>query len=168
MSSESDDLQLTFADHEREAFQLWTGSSEKSGKERIDIRKEAISTLEKVIEGHARDVAYRSLLTSTLRRWKGLVARDQGNWASARFEFLQGRNVAESYDTTNVPWFDAAITEAEVWESFNRPGLDIDTLRELAEKLDRTSGLYGMAGDRSNSESTADWARWFKFFLDPR
>jgi hypothetical protein len=158
---------LTFAGHEREAFLLWTSSSEKSGKERIAIRKEAISMLEKVIEGHTRDMAYRSLLTSTLRRWKGMVARDRGNWASARFEFLQGRNVAESFDRTNVSWFDAAITEAEVWEAFSVPGLGLDALRELAEKLDRTSGLYGMAGDRSNAESTADWARWFKFFIIP-
>jgi hypothetical protein len=158
---------LTVPGYEREAFLLWTSSSEKSGKERIATRKEAISMLEKVIESHARDAAYRSLLTSTLRRWKGMAARDQGNWASARFEFLQGRNIAESYDRTNVPWFDAAITEAEVWEAFSVRGLGLDALRELVEKLDRTSGLYGMAGDRSNAESTADWARWFKSFIVP-
>jgi hypothetical protein len=152
---------------EREAFLLWMSSSEKSERERIVIRKEAISTLEKVIEEQSRDVAHRSSLTCTLRKWRGMVAREQGNWAGARFEFLQGRSLAESYDPGNVPWFDAAITEAEVWEAFGMSGLELGGLKELVEKLDRTSGLYGMAGDRSNEEFTADWVRWFRFFLVP-
>jgi hypothetical protein len=150
---------------EREAFLLWTSSSERSERERVAIRKEAISTLENAIEALGRDVAHRSLLTCTLRRWRGLVAREEGDWAAARFEFLQGRNLAESYDAANVPWFDAAITEAEIWAAFGKSGLELDALRELVEKLDNTAGLYGMAGDRSNEEFTAAWAEWFRFFL---
>jgi hypothetical protein len=135
--------------------------------ERVAIRKQAISTMESAIEELGRDVQHRSLLTSTLRRWRGLVAREEGNWAAARFEFLQGRTLAESYDAANVPWFDAAITEAEIWEAFGRPGLGLDALRELVEKLDSTAGLYGMAGDRTSEEFTAEWAEWFRFFLVP-
>jgi hypothetical protein len=152
---------------EREAFMLWTSSSEIGERERVAIRKEAISMLEKAIGDHSRDSAHGSLMTCTLRKWKGTVAREQGNWAGARFEFLQGRSLAESYDPANVPWFDAAITEAEIWEAFGVPGLELDGLKELAEKLDSTSGLYGMAGDRLNEEFTAEWAQWFGFFLAP-
>jgi len=142
-------------------------SPEKSGRERVAIQKEAISTLEKAVEEYGRDLAHKSLLTCTVRRWRGIVAREEGNWAGARFEFLQGRSLAESYDATNVPWFDAAIMEAEIWEAFEMPGLKLDGFRELVEKLDRTSELYGMAGDRSNVESTDRWAEWFRFFLVP-
>jgi len=123
--------------------------------------------LEKSIGEQSRDVAHRSLLTCTLRRWRGLVAREEGNWAAARFEFLQGRGLAESYDTANVPWFDAAIAETEIWEAFGKPHLELDALRDLVEKLDSTAALYSMAGDRSNEEFTAWWAEWFRFFLVP-
>ncbi|MDA4123276.1 MAG: hypothetical protein OK456_08875 [Thaumarchaeota archaeon] len=146
---------------------LWMSASEKSERERVAIQKEAISTLEKAVEEYGRDLAHKSLLTCTVRRWRGIVAREEGNWASARFEFLQGRSLAESYDASNVPWFDAAIAEAEIWEAFEMPGLKLDGLIELVEKLDRTSDLYGMAGDRSNVESTDKWAEWFRFFLVP-
>jgi len=152
---------------EREAFLLWMGSSEKTERERVAIRKDAIATLEKVISEHGRDNAHSSLLTCTLRRWKGVVAREEGNWAGARFEFLQGRSLAESIDPGNVPWFDAAIMEAEIWEAFGMPGLELDALKQLVEKLDSTSGLYSLAGDRSNTEFSADWAQWFLFFVVP-
>jgi hypothetical protein len=146
---------------------LWTSSSEKSERERVAVRKDAIAAMEKVTREYGRDVPHASLLTSTVRRWKGVVAREEGNWAGARFEFLEGRSLAESFDPGNVPWFDAAIMEAEVWEAFGMPGLEPDALKELAEKLDRTSGLYSLAGDRLNTESTADWAQWFMFFVVP-
>lgn len=123
--------------------------------------------LEKSIGGSGREAAHGSIMTCTLRKWKGAVAREEGDWAAARFEFLQGRSLAETYDPGNVPWFDAAITEAEIWEAFGTVGLELDGLKELTEKLDRTSGLYGMAGDRLNEEFTEDWARWFGFFLVP-
>jgi len=152
---------------EREAFLLWTSSAEMSERERVAIRKEAVSILEKAIGEQSRDVAHRSLLTCTLRRWRGLVSREEGNWAAARFEFLQGRSLAESYDTANVPWFDAAIAETEIWEAFGNPRLELDALRDLVEKLDSTAALYSMAGDRSNEEFTAEWAEWFRFFLVP-
>jgi hypothetical protein len=152
---------------EREAFLLWTSSSEKGEKERVAIRKEAIAKLEGAIEGSGRDAPRRSLLTSTLRRWKGLVEREEGNWTSARFEFLQGRSLAESYDQGNVPWFDAAVTEAEIWQAFGKPGLDLGSLTDLVEKLDSTAGLYGMAGDRLSEELSSEWAEWFRFFLTP-
>jgi hypothetical protein len=152
---------------EREAFLLWTSSSEMNEGERIATRKRAISTLGSAIEELGGDMDHRNRLTSTLRRWKGLVAREEGNWADARFEFLEGRNLAESYDVSNIPWFDAAITEAEIWEAFAKPGLELDGLKELAEKLDSTAGLYGMAGDRINEEFAAEWAEWFSFFLVP-
>lgn len=143
------------------------GSSEKTEKDRVAMRKEAIATLEKVISEYGRDNPHGSQLTSTLRRWKGVVAREEGNWAGARFEFLQGRSLAESFDPGNVPWFDAAIMEAEIWEAFGMPGLELDALKQLVEKLDRTSGLYSLAGDRSNTEFTADWAQWYQFFVVP-
>jgi hypothetical protein len=152
---------------EREAFLLWMRSSDKSESDRAAFRKEAISTLEKVIGEYGNDSPHRSLLVCTLGRWKGVDAREEGNWAGARFEFLQGRNLAESSDPGNVPWFDAAIMEAEVWEAFALPGIGLDALKQLVEKLDRTSGLYSLAGDRSNTESSADWARWFLIFVAP-
>lgn len=77
------------ASSEREAFLLWMGSSEKTEKDRVAMRKEAIATLEKVISEYGHDNPHGSQLTSTLRRWKGVVAREEGNWAGARFEFLQ-------------------------------------------------------------------------------
>lgn len=152
---------------ERQAFLLWMSSSEKDERERVVIRREAISTLERAIGELGPDAAHSSSLTCTLRRWKGIVAREQANWTVARFEFLQGRNLAESYEPASVPWFDAAITETEVWEAFGKPGLELDPLKELVEKLDGISGLYGLAGDRTNEELTADWVEWFKFFLVP-
>jgi len=142
-------------------------SSEKDEREQVVIRREAISALEKAIGELGPNSAQAPSLTCTLRRWKGIVAREEGNWTVARFEFLQGRNLAESFEPESVPWFDAAMTETEVWEAFGRPGLELDSLRELVEKMDRTSGLYGLAGDRSNEELTADWVKWFKFFLVP-
>ncbi|MDA4135534.1 MAG: hypothetical protein OK449_00870 [Thaumarchaeota archaeon] len=142
-------------------------SSDEKERERVSIRKEAISTLEKAIEEYGHEAARGSFLACTLRRWKGIVAREEGDWAGARFEFLQGRSLAESFDPGNVAWFDAALAEAEIWEAFGRPGLEFDTLKELVDKLDRTSGLYSLAGDRSNTEFIADWAQWFRFFLLP-
>jgi hypothetical protein len=152
---------------EREAFLLWMGSSEKTERERVAIRKEAIAKLEKVIGEYGRDIPHRSSLTVTLSRWKGVVAREEGNWAGARFEFLQGRSLAESFDPGNVSWFNAAIMEAEIWEALGVPGLELDALKQLVEKLDLTSELYSLAGDRSNTEFAADWAQWFLFFVVP-
>ncbi len=103
----------------------------------------------------------------TLRKWKGVVLCEEGNWIAARFEFLQGRSVAELHDSENVPWFDAAIVETEVWEALMSAGFHLDRLRELVEKLDRASILYAAVGDRSNAQFTADWAQWFKIFTDP-
>src|SRR5271155_146054 len=142
VSLERVDFELS-AGSEREAFLLWTSSAEKPEKERVAIRREAISLHERSIGASGRELSHGSIVTSTVRKWKGTVAREEGDWTAARFEFLQGRSLAESFDPGNVPWFDAAITEAEAWEAFALPGLELDGLKELTEKLDRTSGLYG-------------------------
>ncbi len=140
-------------------------AGEKTDRERTTLRKEAALTLEKAIGGH--ESAKRSTLMPTLRKWKGVVACEEGNLMAARFEFLQGRIVAQLNDPENVPWFDAAITESEVWDGFISGGFSAEKLREQAENLDRASILFAAVGDRSNAQFTADWAGWFRILISP-
>ena len=86
-------------------------SGEKVGQERIAAQKEAILTLKKLIDDHGFDVGFRSYLTVTLRKWNGMVATEEGDWIEARFEFSQGRSIAEAHDPGSLPWLDAAIME---------------------------------------------------------
>jgi hypothetical protein len=122
--------------------------------------------LEMAIGGRDSFRQSRSDLQSTLRKWKGVVASEEGDLMAARFEFLQGRAVAELNDPENVSWFDAAIVESEVWDTFISGGFHPGKLGELAEKLDRASVLFSAAGDRSNVQFTADWAGWFRMLVN--
>ena len=159
------DTSMSVSELEKEAFHLWMSAGEKTDRERTAMRKEAVLTLEKAIGGH--EIARRSSLTSTLRKWKGVVACEEGNLMTARFEFLQGRIVAELNDPENLPWFDAAIVESEVWDGFISDSFRVEKLRELAENLDRSSILFAAVGDRSNAQFTADWAGWFRILINP-
>ena len=152
---------------EREAFRLWMSSGEKVGKERIATQKEAILTLKKLIDDHGFEEGFRSYLTVTLRKWNGMVATEEGNWIEARFEFSQGRTIAETHDPGSIPWLDAAIMETEVWSALTSTGLTFEALGELAQRLDQVSTLYAAGSDRSNAEFTSDWGRWLKVFIDP-
>ena len=156
---------MSVSELEREAFRLWMGAGEKTDGERTALRKEAVLTLEKAIGG--REPAKQSALMSTLLKWKGVVACEEGNLMAARFEFLQGRIVAELNDPDNLPWFDAAIVESEVWDGFISDSFRVEKLRELSENLDRASILFAAVGDRSNAQFTADWAGWFRILIIP-
>ncbi|MDA4118463.1 MAG: hypothetical protein OK455_08990, partial [Thaumarchaeota archaeon] len=139
-------------------------SHEKVGPERVAMQKQATNSLKKLLDLDPRSQPY---LRATVRKWEGVVALEQGNWIEARFAFLQGRTIAETGDPGSVAWFDAAITETEVWEAFTSPALSLKALGELPEKLDQASTLYSAAADRSNAEFTSDWAQWLKMFANP-
>ncbi len=155
---------MSIAGPEREAFQLWMGAHEKVGAERLAAQKQAIHALKKVIDQNPRSQPY---LKATVRKWNGVVALEQSKWMEARFEFLQGRTIAEHGDPGNMAWFDAAIVETEVWEAFSSPDLTLEALEELPDKLDKASTLYSGAADRSNAEFASDWAQWIRIFIDP-
>src|SRR5690348_3199542 len=139
-------------------------SHEKVGHERIEVQKQAIQSLKKLID---HDPLSRSYLKAVVRKWNGVVALEQGNWIEARFEFLQGRTIAEQDDPGGTAWFDAAMVETEVWEAFTSPNLSLGALRELPEKLDLTSTLYSAAADRSNAKFASDWGQWIEIFIEP-
>jgi hypothetical protein len=155
---------LSVSGPEREAFHLWMSSHEKVGPERVTVQKQAIASLKRLLDLDPRSQPY---LKSTVRKWNGVVALEQSNWIEARFEFLQGRTIAEKDDPGSTAWFDAAITETEVWEAFTSPALSLASLGELPDKLDQASTLYSAAADRSNAEFASDWAQWIKILVDP-
>jgi hypothetical protein len=152
---------------EREAFQLWMGSGEKVGGERIAAQKQAISKLKAIVEDRGFEEGFRLYLTVTLRKWNGMVATEEGNWIAARFEFSQGRSQAATHDPGSIPWFDAAVAETEVWSALTSSRLSPDALEGLSKRLDEVSVLYAAGSDRSNAEFTSDWSRWLKLFIEP-
>jgi len=142
-------------------------SGEKVGEARIGAQKEAIAALNKIIDDHGYEEGFRLFLTVTLRKWNGMVATEEGNWIEARFEFSQGRSLAETHDPGSLPWFDAAVMETEVWSALTSTGLAFEALDDLSKRLDEVSLVYAAASDRSNAEFTSDWSQWLKVFIDP-
>jgi len=142
-------------------------SGEKVGQERIATQKEAVTKLKALVEDHGFDEGFRLFLTVTLRKWNGMVATEEGNWIEARFEFSQGRSLAETHDPGSLPWFDAAVEETEVWSALTSTGLSLDALEDLSKRLDEVSILYAAGSDRSNAEFTSDWSQWLKVFISP-
>ncbi len=142
-------------------------SGEKVGQERIATQKEAVAKLKAIVDDHGYDEGFRLFLTVTLRKWNGMVATEEGDWIKARFEFSQGRRLAETHDPGSLPWFDAAIEETEVWTALTSTRLSFDSLEGLSKRLEEVSILYAAGSDRSNAEFTSDWSQWLKLFLEP-
>jgi len=158
---------LNVSHPEREAFRIWMGSGEKVGQERIAAQKDAIAKLKAIIDDHGFDEGFRLFLTVTLRKWNGMVATEEGNWIEARFEFSQGRSLAETHDPGGQPWFDAAVKETEVWSTLTSTRISLDAIEDLSQRLEEVSVLYAAGSDRSNAQFTSDWSQWLKLFINP-
>ena len=96
-------VDLPVTGSEREAFLLWTNSSEKGEGERLSLRKDAISMLEKSIGGSGREAAHGSIMTCTLRKWKGAVAREEGDWAAREIRIPSGEEPGRNLRSGKCP-----------------------------------------------------------------